>query len=135
MLQSRFFEIQQLHCGKLKLQFTTDILVPKGIRTPIRVGISQDCQADDFGILVGVEDMVVIDKHPQGEIGVGLRLNLDVNDDDAFCAIAEVNFHDDISGLAAFTAHGRRKAVKVGIQKLYGACPIDLVMDGSEEEL
>ncbi len=96
MLQSRFFEIQQLHCGKLKPRSTTDILVPKGIRTLIGSASAKIASFDDFGILVGVgKHMVVIDKHPQGEIGVGLRSESDVNDDDAFCAIAEVNFHDD----------------------------------------
>ena len=61
-------------------------------RSPVRVIIAEHGEADD-GELVTVKQAIMVDKHPLGKVGIGLRLNFDMNQHPDFRAVFALHLY------------------------------------------
>ncbi len=77
--------------------------------------------------------MIVINKHTQGKVRVGLRLYLDVYQYHPLFTVLEVNLYNDVRCMAPLALCAWREAVQVHIHKLHRARPIYQSMNCGEE--
>jgi len=113
LLQRRLVQVEQLDCRKLEAEIAPCEAALEHARTPVRIIVRQYRQTDEFGIVVRVEDSVVVDEHAQREVGVALRLYLDVQQYDALDAIPKRDPHQHIHTPRALAQLRGREAVQL----------------------